>query len=44
MLLKITTDSEMYKHGFNGLLKMQTERWKIDYQSKIKTITVQFLI
>lgn len=39
----MTTDAEMDKHGFSGL-KMQKEIWRIDYQSKVETISVQFLI
>lgn len=37
----MTTDSEIYKHGFNGLLKMQKEMWRIDYQSEVGTIIPQ---
>lgn len=39
---KMTTDSEIYKHGFNSLLKMQKEMWMIDYQSEVRTIIPQF--
>ena len=39
---KMTTDLELYKHGFNGLLKTQKEMWMIDYQSEVGTIIPQF--
>lgn len=38
----MTTDSEIYKHGFNGLLKIQKEMWRIDYQSEAGTIIPRF--
>lgn len=39
---EMTTDSELHKHWFNGLLKMQKEMWMIDYQSEVGTIILQF--
>lgn len=30
MLEKMTRDSELYKHGSNGLKKMQKEMWRIE--------------
>lgn len=32
----------MYKHGFNGLVKMQKEMQRFDYQPKGETVTPQF--
>ena len=42
MLEKMTTDSEIYKHGFYGLLKIQKEMQGIDYQPEVWTFTPHF--
>lgn len=38
----MTTNSGIYKPGFNGLLKMKKEMQRIEYQSEAGTSTLQF--